>query len=295
MKKIKLATENRKEAAERLAAITSTEYRYTRVPRCAYEVGPYIIEKDGGVTVAEGADLQPLQVLVAEGLIEPLEEPAAEEPAAEEPASEELAAEEDDGVSLTVKVPMVLHTGASLRNLINLIYTRASLLNKALGTCFWVDEGLVKALQDEECTQTTESLLQAVAAYEEEHGKAIDGLTITPEGITFSSLPKTDDAEKLRTFTTLCGMMNKQAFTQKRIQAKVVNEKNEKYALRVWLTRLGMNGSEYKEARRVLMANLTGHSAFRTPAEEVKWKARQAEKREALKAAKAQKEETAVE
>lgn len=48
-----------------------------------------------------------------------------------------------------------------------------------------------------------------------------------------------------------------------------------------------MNGPEFKTNRKILMENLTGHSAFRTPAEEAKWKARQAEKREALKAAKA--------
>ena len=130
-------------------------------------------------------------------------------------------------------------------------------------------------------------MLKAIAAYEDEHGKAIDGLTFTLEGITFSSLPETEDTETLRTFTILAGMMNKQALDQKRIQAKAVNEENEKYTLRIWLTRLGMNGSEFKEARKVLMTNLTGNSAFRTPAEEAKWKARQAEKREALKAVKA--------
>jgi hypothetical protein len=41
-----------------------------------------------------------------------------------------------------------------------------------------------------------------------------------------------------------------------------------------------------KIIRKVLMENLTGHTAFRTPADEAKWKARQAEKREALKTAK---------
>ena len=40
------------------------------------------------------------------------------------------------------------------------------------------------------------------------------------------------------------------------------------------------------------MAERAGRCAVRTPAEEAKWKARQAEKREALKAAKA---ETAAE
>ena len=283
MMNIKLATDNRKEAAARLAEIIGAESRYTRVPRCAYEVGPYTIEKDGSITVAEDADLAPLQALADEGLVEPFEAPVTEH------AAEEAEAEP---ISLTVEVPMKHHNGATLRNLINLIYTRAGLLNKALGTGFRVDEELIEALKDDACTLTTESLLQAIGDFEAEHGKAIDGLTFTPEGITFASLPETTDAEKLRTFTILAGMMNKQALDQKRIQAKTVNEENEKYALRIWLTRLGMNGAEFKEARKVLMANLTGHCAFRTPAEEAKWKARQAEKREALKAAKA---ETAAE
>ena len=277
MMNIKLATENRKAAAARLAEITGTESRYTKVPRCAYEVGPYTIEKDGSITVAEDADLQPLLTLVDEGMIEPFEVPVAEEP----------ATEDDNLISLTVEVPMTHHTGATLRNLINLIYTRAGLVNKALGTSFRVDEEIVEALKDDTCIVTTESLLKALGDFEAEHGKAIDGLTITPEGITFSTLLETEDTEKLRTFTILCGMMNKQALDQKRIQAKAVNEENEKYALRIWLTRLGMNGAEYKEARKVLLANLTGNAAFRTPAEEAKWKARQTEKKVALKAAKA--------
>ena len=276
MMNIKLASDNRKEAAARLAEITGAESRYTKVPRCAYEVGPYTIEKDGSITVAEDADLAPLQALADEGLAEPFEAPVTE------PAAEEAEAEP---ISLTVEVPMKHHNGATLRNLINLIYTRAGLLNKALGTGFRVDEELIEALKDDACTLTTESLLQAIRDFEAEHGKAIDGLTFTPEGITFASLPETTDAEKLRTFTILAGMMNKQALDQKRIQAKMVSDENEKYALRIWLTRLGMNGPEYKEARGVLMENLTGNSAFRTKAEEEKWKARQAKKREAAKAA----------
>ena len=286
MMNMKLATENRKDAAQRLAEITGEESRYTKMPRCAYEIGPYAIEKDGSVTVTEGADLQPLMTLVEEGLIEPFEAPATE-------PAEEAQAEEQ--VSLTVEVPMKNHTGATLRNLINLIYTRAGLINKALGTGFRVDEALVETLKDEACALTKEALLQAIGGFETEHGKAIDGLAITPEGITFSTLPETGDAETLQTFTVLCGMMNKQAMDQKRIQAKAVNEENEKYALRIWLTRLGMKGPEFKDARRVLMANLSGNCAFRTPAEEEKWKARQAEKREAAKAAKAAQEEVAAE
>ena len=50
MTNIKLATDNRKAAAQRLAEIIGGTSRYTKVPRCAYEVGPYFIEKDGTVS-----------------------------------------------------------------------------------------------------------------------------------------------------------------------------------------------------------------------------------------------------
>ena len=112
MMNIKLATDNRKEAAARLAEITGTESHYTKVPRCAYEVGPYTLEKDGSITVAEDADLAPLKTLAEEGLVEPFEAPATEP---------ETEAAEAEPISLTVEVPMTHHTGATLRNLINLI------------------------------------------------------------------------------------------------------------------------------------------------------------------------------
>ena len=38
---------------------------------------------------------------------------------------------------------------------------------------------------------------------------------------------------------------------------------NPKYAFRCWLLSLGFIGSEYKAARKILLANLDGNSAFR--------------------------------
>ena len=277
---------DRKALVKAIENIIGEKAVYKKAPTFEFAVGAFTVDRNGTVSCDDGDALERMvHNLIADGF-------RPEEADAEEPAEVPFDEAEAEPINLTVKVPMNNHTGATLRNLINLIYTRAGLLNKALGTGFRVDEELIEALKDDAITRTTESLLQAIGDFEAEHGKAIDGLTFTPEKITFSSLPETEDAARLKTFTILCGMMNKQALEQKRIQAKAVNEENEKYALRIWLTRLGMNGAEFKEARKVLMANLTGHCAFRTPAEEAKWKARQAEKREALKAAKA---ETAAE
>lgn len=49
----------------------------------------------------------------------------------------------------------------------------------------------------------------------------------------------------------------------KRVTAQDHPVENEKYAFRTWLLRLGLIGPEYKGARRVLLENLTGSSAFR--------------------------------
>lgn len=43
----------RKAVAARLAEITGEASVYTRMPRCAYEVGAFVIERDGGITVVQ--------------------------------------------------------------------------------------------------------------------------------------------------------------------------------------------------------------------------------------------------
>lgn len=53
------------------------------------------------------------------------------------------------------------------------------------------------------------------------------------------------------------------AKNQNRINNKPDTSDNEKYAFRCFLLRIGMIGTEFKSARKVLLRNLTGSSAFR--------------------------------
>lgn len=48
---------------------------------------------------------------------------------------------------LTISLPMSGHTAQSLRNFLNLMYSRGPLLNKAMGTNFTVSQGLLDALE----------------------------------------------------------------------------------------------------------------------------------------------------
>ena len=120
MMNIKLLADNRKDVAARLAEIIGAEARYTRVPRCAYEVGAYIIEKDRTITIEEGADLQPLKILADEGLIENFAAPA------EEPTTEV----EPEAIGLTVEIPF---DKVNVGNLLKLLDAKGDLIKKALG------------------------------------------------------------------------------------------------------------------------------------------------------------------
>lgn len=193
---------------------------------------------------------------------------------------------EEVPLDLELAFPVSQHNGVTLRNLVNLLYSRGKLIGKATGGHFHVEEGLVEKLKDDSCTFAIMNFINAVSDYETEHGAALEGLKITTEKIIFTGFPTAPDHEHLTAFAQLAVLMNQQAISQKRIQAKDVNDENEKYALRTWLLRLGMNGPDFKETRKILMENLSGHAAFRTDEEAQKFLARDKAKRDALKAAK---------
>lgn len=341
--------DDRKKLVRRLEELTGETSVYTFVPRCAYEVGPYTVEKNGTLTVEENAaDRDILNTLLYEQMIvgelpeeaaeteteeaeaeetapeeetEPAEEPQEpepeepeqEEPEPQEPEDEEADDEpEDSGEDdeedelleigqeepdcLNISFPASEHTGNSLRNLIHLVYSRGPMINKAVGTHFHVDKELIEALADDRCTYSPISLRMAVANYEREHSLGTAGIRITDDEVTLMGFPLTDDPDRTRACTELVTLMNKMAIKQKRIQAKEIDAENEKYAFRIWLLRLGMNGAEYKQTRKLLMENLDGNSAFRTEEDAEKFKAKEKEKRDALKAAKAAEgENTALE
>lgn len=305
MTNFKLNTTDKKILVNRLGELTGIKPRYTYMPRCAYKCGAYVVERSGDLTVEDGADMSIAQTLLDEGLItgetleanadteEALEETADAVETEEEPADEaertdedaedtgEETMEGDEPSGITISLPMASHSVDSLRRLVNLVYSRGPLLTKSTGGAFGCEKELLTAL-DEAGIVKMEDFIHMVT----EHG-GLTGLTFDDGKVNFTGFPMTEDPDKVKAFTDLASLMNRHAITMKRIQAKEVNDENEKYAMRIWLLRVGMNTDEYKNTRKVLMENLTGHTAFRTKAKEEKWKERQKAKRDELKAAKA--------
>lgn len=64
-------------------------------------------------------------------------------------------------------------------------------------------------------------------------------------------------------YCTFISMLCEFAKNQSRINNKPETTDNPKYTMRCYLLRLGMIGAEYKAARKVLLRNLSGSSAFR--------------------------------
>ncbi|MCD7785742.1 MAG: hypothetical protein LUH18_09280 [Oscillospiraceae bacterium] len=270
--------DDRKKLVSRLKELTGLESRYSGVPNCVYYIGDYTVGRDGSVEVDEvSADRTVINTLISEGMLK----------------GELLSGEEEEELQvgenfLKVSYPMHKHTGTSLRNLVYLLYSREPLINKALGTHFEVDKGLIEALKDDLCTVTSLALMRVIADYEAEHGLSMSGIHMTDEEVTlvgFRVNNEAEEADKIKAFTELTELMNKMAIAQKRIQAKTITGGNEKYAMRIWLVHMGMGGNEYKRSRAILLENLSGNCAFRTEEEAEKFRANQKTKREAKKAA----------
>lgn len=362
MLKFNKNVEERKTIAHRIGELTGIQPFYTRAPLYTYEVGPYVIDREGNLLVDENqADPEILTALMSEGLITggevvdtdaPVDEtefPATEEPPIDddtladdetpeedadpqemdtapqedsgdeteggEPVLEEASEHTEDGepiedgastedgaptedggtaetadggvdMAMNFPIPIDQHSGTSLRNLVNLIYSRGALISRATGGHFSVDEELVEALKDDTCAYTKANFLAMLSDYEAQHGEALHGLKITEDEVIFTGFGRAADMDTLTAYGQLAVLMNDQALTQKRIQAKHVNDANEKYAMRIWLIRIGMGGAEFKKTRAILMKPLGGHTAFRTPEEAQKAKEKAQRQRDALKAAK---------
>lgn len=132
---------------------------------------------------------------------------------------------EDEPVTLTISMPRDFFTEQSMNNLLQLIANKETLLKHALNT---------ESLAVNECEETVE--------------------------FPWFTVEKDGDGDAYAKFIT---MLCEFAKNLKRVVNKPDTSDNEKYAFRCFLLRLGMIGADYKAARKVLLRNLTGSSAFR--------------------------------
>lgn len=257
--RIQTKAENRKEMAQAIAEFLGEEMHYAGAPSFAYQIGKAVVNRDGSIT-SEADDLEErlLPFLIEKGY------------------AEEVPME------LEVSLPAADLTAQGIRNLVNMLYSRQYLLNKAAGGAYFaVSDEIIEALKENPTVAKEEILGQISAA------GGITGLSIEEDKVTFT-FPKAEEQEEITAYFHLAAAMLKKAKESKCIRAEEHTPENEKYYFRVWIVSLGFSGGEYKETRHHLLKRLQGHSAFKDDAAAEKFKETMKEKRRVAKEGKEQ-------
>ena len=186
----------------------------------------------------------------------------------------------NDSTGIHVHLDGANHTPRSLRNFINLVASRNDLFYKALQIpeermrfCKKMDEYLVRNINEKK-PKTFEALEQIwYAGYHQSrdtryHNSRYHFLNLhcffhgnhTVELRGFNS---TLHAGKIRAYIVFSLAMNEQALAQKSAHYRKVQSDNEKFAMRVYLVRIGLSGDEFKSCRKHLYMHLSGNSAWR--------------------------------
>ena len=175
------------------------------------------------------------------------------------------------------------HTGKTLQNLINIFYSKDTLLYEALKVR---SEGanhyckMFKTELIEEINKIKNPTIETVidtwyetsnsysARNRHYHSSRYHGLNLhsysTIGTVEFRLFNATLHAGELKSFIHLALAINHQALTQKRATAtktsEVIKHTNHKYTFRCWLLRLKLNGPEFKNTRMHLLKNLEGNT-----------------------------------
>ena len=88
-------------------------------------------------------------------------------------------------------------------------------------------------------------------------------IEVTDERIYFPWFTLTGADGEADAYTKLIAALGKTAREQRRISDKEKAQDNLKYAMRLFLVRLGFVGEEYKQARKILLRNLSGNCSWK--------------------------------
>ncbi|MCC6095668.1 MAG: virulence protein [Lachnospiraceae bacterium] len=256
----------RRDLVHAIERITGEKAEYQFVPTCAYEIGNITVDKEGTlicedeeklgrVMVGLGqmgyypdaehpADPEPTEVPEMKEAAEPETDseatPTDEQDAETEPATEpetdsettdpaepkEPAENTEKAPELTISLPLV---AANVGTLTNILSSKGNLIRHALG---------VTDIR----------------------------INVTEDKIEFPWFTREVTAEEAKTYTLFISLLCKLSKELKHASSRPVETDNEKYAFRCFLLRLGFIGPDYKEARKILLQNLTGSAAFRNGA-----------------------------
>lgn len=172
------------------------------------------------------------------------------------------------------------HTARSIRNFINIIYAHNDLLYKSLQIapermryCKKIDAYLVERMNETKPRTLTqiesiwyENYLGSRNNHYHQsryHFLNLHSFFYGNHTMELRGFNSTLHAGKIRAYIVLALALNHQALAQKSASYRKVQEENEKFAMRVWLNRIGFIGDEFKACREHLYQHLNGNAAWR--------------------------------
>ena len=246
-------TASRKELAKAIGKELGIEAKYMGVPSCNYQIGQYILDKEG---VLHGPDFEPLRSFLQRNGMLPEDdislsgEPTVQE---EEPAQENTA----DFVSVTVPAGGI--TPLQLKNLIFMLYSKQYLIGKMTGGDLLNIPDFLEARLIEKTPETIADFLSLLDTAKE---KGMTGFDFKDEKVTLTFRAFPDEPGRNMVYAMFTARILKAAREATRIFPEKQEPENEKYFARAWLLRLGYGGAAYKDERNLLLKHLKGHSAF---------------------------------
>jgi hypothetical protein len=172
------------------------------------------------------------------------------------------------------------HNEKTLRNLVNIFYSKQDLIYRALGVegkresdyCRKLSERFVEEINNRKPKTLNDFSDIWYKPYcgsrsNHYHSSRYHGLnlhaTFTKGTIEFRIFNSTTHAGKIKAYIQFCLAISHQAMVQKSASKRKTITDNEKYTFRTWLLRLGLIGDEFKTCRTHLLSKLKGNIAFR--------------------------------
>jgi hypothetical protein len=198
-------------------------------------------------------------------------------------------AKTNDSCGIHIHLDGSNHTVQSIKNFIQIIASKNDLLYKALQIeerrmryCKKMDERLVnnikkkrpRTMQQIKDIWYNERNAGYHAHYHESryHLLNLHSFFTGNHTIELRGFNSTLHAGKIKAYILLALAMNNQALTQRKASNKKVQAENEKFAMRVYLNRIGFIGPEYKNYREHLYKHLDGSAAWRYGYDNPKYK-----------------------
>ena len=246
-------TTDRKALAKALAGKLGTTAKYMGPPTFGYQVGDYIVDRDGNI---EGEDFEALRDFLQSIGCFPEEET---EPAGEQTEPETETPDSGTQDQVSISVPADDLTPTQMKNLIFTLFTKQYLIGKMTGgDLLNIPDNLIARLM-ENTPETMEDFKPLLDAAKED---GLTGFEFADGKITLTYAAHQDEPERNMLYAMLTARILKAAKEATRVFPERQEPENEKYFARAWLLRIGYNGADSKAERNLLLKHLKGHSAF---------------------------------